>query len=149
MRMRLVIQLPTSPIGYVCVELGGGEIRVAEHFLHRTEVGAALEQVRRERVPEQVWVHAFGLEAGLRRESAQNQKNACARQPAAFRVEEELWPVAGVQVRTSACEVPSERLRGLSADWDDAFLRAFAHTAHEARVEIDARLVQPDRLAHA
>jgi hypothetical protein len=51
MRVRLEIQLSTTPIGYVRVQLGRGEVRVPEHLLHGAEVGAALQQVRRERVP--------------------------------------------------------------------------------------------------
>ena len=42
------IQLATPPVGYVGVQLGRGEIRMAEHFLNRPEVGAAFEEMRRE-----------------------------------------------------------------------------------------------------
>src|SRR2546425_12119604 len=38
----------------VRVQLRGREVRVAQHFLHGAKVRAALEQVRRERVPEGV-----------------------------------------------------------------------------------------------
>src|SRR3954451_8656285 len=41
-------QLPSPTIGYVGVELGCGQIRVSKHFLNRSEIGAALEQVGRE-----------------------------------------------------------------------------------------------------
>ena len=34
MRVRLEIQLPTAPIRYVGIELGRGEVGVAEHFLN-------------------------------------------------------------------------------------------------------------------
>jgi hypothetical protein len=33
MRVRLEVQLATSPIGYVGVELGGREVGMAEHLL--------------------------------------------------------------------------------------------------------------------
>ena len=49
---------------------------MAEHLLHAAEVGAALEQVRRERVAQQVRVDALGLEAGGRGEPAQDQERA-------------------------------------------------------------------------
>jgi hypothetical protein len=61
MWMRLEIQLPTPPVGYVRVELRGGEIGMAEHLLDRTQVGASLEEVSGERVAEQVGVDAPGL----------------------------------------------------------------------------------------
>ena len=41
-----------------------------EHLLDAAEVGAALEQVRREGVAEQVRVHPLRVEAGLRGEPA-------------------------------------------------------------------------------
>jgi len=48
MRVRLEVQLPTAPIGYVRVELCCGEIGVTQHLLHGAEVGSPFQQVRRE-----------------------------------------------------------------------------------------------------
>ena len=62
-RVRLEVQLPAAPIGYVRVELGRREVGVAEHLLDAAQVGAALEQMRREGVAEQVRVDALRLEA--------------------------------------------------------------------------------------
>src|SRR5690349_14017371 len=84
-RVRLEVQLATAPIGYVGVELGRGEIGVSEHLLDRAEVRAALQQMRREGVPQQVRVDTLGLEAGFRGQPPQNQERACAREPAALR----------------------------------------------------------------
>jgi len=39
----------------VCVDLGGADRGVAEELLHDAQVGAALQHVGRERVPEAVW----------------------------------------------------------------------------------------------
>jgi hypothetical protein len=50
MGVRLEVQLPTAPIGYVGVELRRGKVGVPEHLLDGAEIGTALEQVRRERV---------------------------------------------------------------------------------------------------
>jgi hypothetical protein len=106
MWMRPEVQLPSPPIGYVGVELGRAEICVSEHLLHGAEIRAALEQVGRERVPQEVRVHAFGLEAGCLGEPSQDQEGACPCQPAALRVEEELGAVAPVEIRAPAREVP-------------------------------------------
>ncbi len=65
MGVRLEVRLPATPVGHVCVELGCRQIRVAEHLLDATQVGAALEEVRRKGMPEQVRVHALRLEAGF------------------------------------------------------------------------------------
>jgi len=61
--MRLEIQLAPPPIGYVGVQLGGREIGVSEHLLHGAQIGAALQQMRCERVPQQVRMHTIRLEA--------------------------------------------------------------------------------------
>src|SRR6267142_1120511 len=42
------------------VELRRGEIGMAEHLLHRAEIGAAFQQVRRECVAERVGRHSLG-----------------------------------------------------------------------------------------
>ena len=94
--VRLEVQLPTASIGYVRVELGRGEIGVAEHLLDGAEVCAALQQMRGERVPEQVRMDALGLEAGLVGEG-RRIRNAPARvSAAALGVEEQLgrWRVS-------------------------------------------------------
>ena len=49
---------------------------MAEHLLHAAQVGAALEQVRRERVAQEVRMDAPRLEAGRRGEAAQDQERA-------------------------------------------------------------------------
>src|SRR5215210_4307642 len=99
MWVRAEVQLSAASIGYVGVELGRREVRVAEHLLHRAEVGAALEQVRRERVAEQVRVDALRVETRLLGELAQDQEGAGARQRAAARVQEQLGPVPHVEER--------------------------------------------------
>ena len=57
----------------------------------------------------------FRLEPGLGCELAEDQEGACAREPAALRVEEELGPVALVQIRATAREVAPECLGCLAA----------------------------------
>ena len=78
-RVRGEVRLPAAPVGDVRVALGRGEVGVPEHLLHGAEVGAALEQVGRERVAEQVRVDALGLEPGLLGELAQDEERAGAR----------------------------------------------------------------------
>jgi len=122
---------------------------VAEHLLDRAEVGAALEEVRRERVAEQVRVDALGVEPGGAGEAAEDEERAGARQRAALRVEEELRTVARVEVRAAAREVAAQRVHGLAADGDDALLRALADAADDPLLEVDGGAVEPDGLADA
>src|SRR5581483_8933322 len=125
------------------------EVGVAEHLLDAPEVGAALEQVRRERVPQQVRVDALGLEPRLLGDAAQDQERPGSRQRAALCVQEELRPVPAVEERPAAGEVAAERLRRGAADRDDSLLVPLADTPNEALVEVDARSLEADGLADA
>src|SRR3954447_3624610 len=89
-RMRGEVELAPPAVAHVRVELGRREIRVAEHLLHRAEIRAALEQVRREGVAEQVRVDPLRLQSGDRGEAAQDQEAAGAGEGAAAGVQEEL-----------------------------------------------------------
>jgi hypothetical protein len=93
-RVRSVVQLPPPPIGYVGIELSCRKIGMSEHFLNGTKVGPSFEEVRREGMPQQMWMDALRVEAGLLRELAQDQERPCARERAAAGVEKELRPVA-------------------------------------------------------
>src|ERR1700691_5662888 len=53
-RMMRFINLLQSFFDYVCVNLRGGYIGMAKHHLHRTEIGAAIEQVSCKAVPQHV-----------------------------------------------------------------------------------------------
>jgi hypothetical protein len=56
--MALLVHLDQLRRVDVSVSLGGAEARVPEQFLDRPEIGAALEQVCRERMAEGVRAHA-------------------------------------------------------------------------------------------
>ena len=103
--MRSVIQLPTSPVGYVRVELGRRKIGMSEHFLNRPEVRASLEQVRGEGVAEEMRVDALRIEPRLVGEFPQDQEGAGPGQRASASVQEELGPVARVEERAPTGEV--------------------------------------------
>ena len=76
MRVRLEVGFAPAPIRNMRVDLGRAEVSVPEHLLHAAQVGSALEQVGRERVPEEVRVDALGLEPCLRGEPADDEKRA-------------------------------------------------------------------------
>ena len=131
MGMRSEVQLAPASIGYVRVELGGREIGVAEHLLDAAQVGAALEQMRRERVAEQVRMHALRLEPGLLGEAAQDQEGAGAGERPAARVQEELGPVAAVEVGPAHRDVAAQRVDRGPAERHEALLRALPERADE------------------
>jgi len=133
----LEVQLAAASIGYVGVQLGRAEVRVAEHLLDGAQIGAPLEQVSREGVAEQVWMDALGLEARRCGKLAQDQKGACARKPAALRVEQEIGPMPPVEVRPSVCEIPAQCIDGRPAKRNDPLLPTLSHAAHDPLVEVD------------
>ena len=121
---------------------------MSEHLLNTSEVGAALEQMGREGVAKEVGVDALGLEAGFCRQTPQDQECAGTRQRAALCVEEELRAVAPVGVRSPPRELAAQRVDRLTPDRDNAFLAALADGSDESLVEVDARAVERDGLAH-
>jgi hypothetical protein len=144
----LEVQLATSPIGYVCVELGRGEIGMTEHFLDAPQVGASFEEVCGERVAEQVGVDPLGVEPGLRRER-RRMKNAPARvsaPPWALRKSSGRWRRSRWGGRGRGT---GGRPRRLPADRDDPLLVALAHAAHEAIVERNPSLFEGDGFRNA
>ena len=85
-RMGGEVRLAAALVRDVRVELGRGEIRMPEHLLDAAEVGAAFEQMRRERVAEEMRVHALRLEPRPLGEPPEDEKDARPRQrPAASR----------------------------------------------------------------
>src|SRR5262249_33737556 len=149
MWMRLEIQLSTASIGYVGVQLGRREVGVPEHLLDGSQVGASLQQMRREGMPEEMRVDAFGIEARLRRQAPEDQERARAGERAAACIEEELGPVPCVEERTPAREIAPNRLDCGPADRDDPLLVSFADRAHDPVLEVDVGLRETDRFADA
>ncbi len=149
MRVRSKVQLPTAPIGYVRVELRRREVGVPEHLLNAAKVGAAFEQMGGEAVAEEVGVDPGRLEACRLGEPTEDEEGTGAGQRAAPRVEEELRSVPHVEVRAAVREVAAESLGGLPSDRNDPLLLPFADYADEPVVEVDAGLVEANRLRHA
>ena len=59
--MSTEVELATTPIADVRIELRGRKIGVAQHLLDAPEIGPALEQVGGERVSEEMRVNTFRL----------------------------------------------------------------------------------------
>src|SRR6476469_3630409 len=89
------------------------------------------------------------LETGLPGKAPENQERAHPRQRAALGIEEELRPVAAVEVRAAARQIAAQRLDGGASDRDDPLLVALAEHADDARIEVDPCALEPDRLADA
>src|ERR687891_1002144 len=105
--------------------------------------------MRGEAVPEQVRVHATGLESCLCGQLTDDQERAGAGERPAAGVEEELRAMARVEVRPAVREVAPERLGGLPPDRHDPPLVALADAADEPLLEVDGVPHEADGLAHA
>jgi hypothetical protein len=119
---------------------------MSEHFLNRPQVRSSLEEVGGKRVPEQVRMDAVRVETGFLGQLAKDQKGARTCQRPAAGVQEQFRPVARIEVGPAAREVTSKCLRRVPPDRDDALLIALPDHSNEAVVEIDACLLEPDRL---
>src|ERR1051325_2186462 len=86
--MALFIHLQQLSRVDVGVPLRGAQTRVAEQFLNGTQIGAALEQMRRERMPERVRADSHPL-ARRRDVLAADAIDAARSQPSAAKVHEQ------------------------------------------------------------
>jgi hypothetical protein len=105
--------------------------------------------MRRERVAKQVRVDAAGLEAGALGQLAEDEKGARAGQSAAARVQEQLRPVAPVEVRPPEREVAAHRLGRRTPERHEPLLAALPQHAYDPVLERDAVLLQARGLGDA
>src|SRR5437870_3741035 len=121
----------------VRVDLGGRDVGVAEHGLDRAQVGAALEQMARERVPEDVGRDALA-QARLGGGATHDRPERLPREAPPARVHEQAAAVAdaGIQ-RADVPEVTAHPLRGFAADRHETLLSPLAHADHVARAQVD------------
>src|SRR5919201_5897744 len=120
------------------IELGRAEIRVTEHLLDAAEVGAPFQQMRGERVAQDVRVDTCGIEPGLAGNASEDEERAGPCQGSALGVEEELGPSPAVEIWAAAGEVAAHGLGGLPAERNDALLVSLPDATHETAVEVDA-----------
>ena len=131
------------------VDLGRRHRRVAEQLLHDAQVGAALEQVRREGVAQDVRRHGL-LDADSSRVPAHDPEHALAGDAAAARVEQECGRfLLLAEERPAAGEVATGGVGREAAHRDDALAPALALDAHEAALEIEIARAQAGQLGDA
>src|SRR6187431_1870562 len=76
MWMRTEERVTPARIRNMRVELGRPQVGVAQHLLHRAQVGTPFEQVRGEGMAQQMGVDARRIEARLGGQAAQDEKRA-------------------------------------------------------------------------
>ena len=131
--MRTVVDAAQPFAVDVAVDLRRRQGAVPEQLLDRAQVGAALQQMRRERVAQSMRMrehsaHRRGVEAPTTRGHEERVLSA---------VDER-----GARV----LQVPRDAVRGLLAERNDAFLSTFAADSHVLLLEVDVAEVEADRL---
>jgi hypothetical protein len=119
---------------------------MTEHLLDGAKVGAAFEQVRGERMAQEVRMHTARLEPGSVCELAEDQEGTGAGERPTAGVQEELGPIAAIEVRSAEREVAAHGLGGWTAERNEALLAALAEHPHDPVLQRDAVLLEPDGL---
>src|SRR5690606_35509865 len=84
------VQVAKVPRRDVSVDLGGGDVGMPEHRLQAAQIGAVLEQVRSERVPQRVGVDLVTVDARVQRVALHPQPEGLAGHPLPAPPDEEL-----------------------------------------------------------
>ena len=136
--------------GHVRVYLGGGKRRVAQHLLHRAQVGASIKKVRREAVPELVR-RKVGRKPRLGKVELHAPLHKPWRDATARRRQEHV----GVVFRKPAVDLAGlaaqaeKSIERRPAEDDEALLRALSQDDQGAAAEVDLAPLDAHHLAYA
>jgi len=134
--MKLAVHLAQTLAGDVRVDFGGADARVAEQFLDDAQVGAVVEQVRGEAVPEHVRGNVAG-DAGAPGAAFDPQPEGHGRERRAARGQKHVGRRARPhQLGPADLQIAVERFDGFAADGHNAFLVALADDVDEPRVQV-------------
>src|SRR5450830_1247886 len=115
----------------VRVDLRGRDVYVAEHLLHRPQIRASFQQVRRERMTESMRRHGLG-DSGLVHVLAEDLPRAHAGQGSAASVkEQDSLALTFLQLRTKLAQIDGDRSDRSAANGNEALLGAFPEYAYE------------------
>jgi hypothetical protein len=134
--MASVIDLAQAAAVDVAVHLGCREGAVPKQLLDDAQVGAALEQMGRERMPEAMRV-------------GEKSPERARVQPSAARGEKQGILGAAGQLRSRVLQIEPNAVGRLFAERDDPLLVPFAPDANGLLFEVDVSEVEVDRLAAA
>ena len=143
MRMCLLVGFLHATGADVGVDLRRGETLVAEQFLDTAQVGAAVEQVRGETMPQRVRCRG-AVEARQHEILVKHPPDAAGRQSLAELIQEERIAVFVLRVRLSNFQPVVERLDRVFAQRADAFFAALPDDPQNVRVSVPAGDVQAD-----
>lgn len=132
----------------VRVALRGRELHVAEQFLDRAQVGAALQQVRRKRMPQRMRRDAEARAA--RRDVLGNEAlDAPPAEARAAEIHEQRVHALRTAQKGAIGEPGANRLLRRLVEGDQPFLRTFPEHAHDAAAQVHIFEIEADKLAEA
>lgn len=91
---------------------------------------------------------ALGLKPRLVRQAPKDEEGAGPRERTTLGVEEQLGPVALVEMRSAPRHVEDERIHTLPAEGHDPFLVTLSEATNDAVLEVDAAPVKRDGLGY-
>lgn len=142
------MKCPESLPRHVGVDLGRPKIAVPEEQLHDTEIGAAVDEMRGERVPKDMGAHAL-LEPRAESVGTKDGPYALTGEGATAGVHEKPRGLARPEKeRPRGAEVTLEPQPGFLPHGDDALLAPFAPDPHHALAGAVGGGTQPHKLAH-
>ena len=151
--MRLVVHLDQLFHRNVGVDLGSGESRVAQQFLDVSQVCAAVEQVRGERMAQCVWTDVMyaRAEANVLFHQTSDRARRYAR---ALVIQDERLGVAFgsrrmLQETFTHVEVVLQGPRGRIAERHNTFFAALTEHAQQFALEIDVAEIELDQFRNA
>src|SRR5437867_10488252 len=116
------VNLAQARRAHVRVDLGRADVRVTEKGLHDAQVGAPVEEMRREGVAQRVGRHAFAHPGGERAAADELPDRLAGERSPAHAEEDEGARAAAEETGSLAREVRLEGGPGRSTDGHDAFL---------------------------
>src|SRR5947208_5008558 len=143
--MRALVDLDESLRRYVRVPLRGGERGVAEQLLDAAQVGAHVEKMRGEAVPQGVRMHV-ALRPADERILREVARDGARGEPPAAAIEQERRSTAEL---AAAREVGFQRRPRLLDERNDPFLAALAPHAHRGATVDEVREIEADQLGDA
>ena len=143
------MHLPQVPAVEVRVDGGRGDGGVPEQLLHDTQVGAPLQQVRGERVPQRVRVHACGEARAAGMPTQDGPPSHARERTAAGVAEHEVMAQRPHEQRSTAVEPFAQGALGVRAERDQTLLVALAGHGEGALAERDAAALEADEFRDA
>lgn len=132
----------------MCVDLRRRDVGVTEQRLNAPQIGAALQQMRRERMTQLVR-RARLLDPRRARVRAEELPHTLPRERPAARRQEQHRRRARLRVLRANGEVRIDRREARLAERNKAALPALSKGKNEPLTPLDVRQAEPDELAHA